>query len=52
MFGGAFGGKSDSTTPGGEDEFGKSFLSDIKNFFGSMAYKGGVGVGAISGQTT
>jgi hypothetical protein len=27
----------------GEDEFGKSFLSDIKNFFGSMAYKGGVG---------
>lgn len=25
------------------DEMGKSFLSDIKNFFGSISYKGAIG---------
>lgn len=28
-----------------EEELGKSFLSDIKSFFGSMAYKGQPGSG-------
>jgi len=32
-----------------EDEMRKSFLSDIKNFFGSITYKG-TGAGGLSAQ--
>jgi len=32
-----------------DDEYKKSFLSDIKSFFGSISYKGGVGSGSLSG---
>ena len=36
-------------TPGAsEDDMRKSFLSDIKNFFGSISYKGAVGGGVNS----
>ena len=43
MFGGGF---------GMENETGTSFLSDIKNFFGSMALPRGAGAGGINNQTT
>lgn len=40
MFAGLGSGGSGS---GAGDEMGKSFLSDIKNFFGSISYKGAIG---------
>jgi hypothetical protein len=49
MFGGVFGNNDKQGAGGYEDEYKKSFLSDIKSFFGSMAYKGGVGSGSLSG---
>jgi hypothetical protein len=32
------------------DEMGKSFLSDIKNFFGSISYKGAIGNSQMQAQ--
>lgn len=32
-------------TGGTEDDMRKSFLSDIKSFFGSISYKGAIGGG-------
>jgi hypothetical protein len=49
MFGGVFG-NNDKNAPGYEDEYKKSILSDIKSFFGSISYKGGVGSGSMSGM--
>jgi hypothetical protein len=53
MFAGAFGSFSQGDKNQGanyEDEYKKSFLSDIKSFFGSISYKGGVGGGGLAGM--
>ena len=52
MFAGAFGtfGNEKNQTQNYDDEYKKSFLSDIKSFFGSISYKGGVGGGGLAGM--